>query len=252
MDAKRLSPKQQEIRDREVRILDLAREKLVSVGYLGLNMDLIAAELNYSKGTIYNHFACKEEILLALAIETLEKRTEMFQRGLDFDGVPRERLAAIGVAAELFVRLYPEHFQVEQLIQSQSIWNKTSEARRDRLRWCESHCMELVAGVVRDGIAEGHLMLPDQTQPEELVFGLWSQTFGAYSIIATSDSLRGTSDSLREIGIADPYLAVRQAIRMVLDGYKWHPISSHYDYITLQERIQTEVFLDECSAVAAG
>ncbi len=155
METERLSPKQQEIRDREVLILDLARAKLVTVGYLGLNMDLIAAELNYSKGTIYNHFSCKEEILLSLAIETLGKRGEMFQRGLDFEGLPRERMAAIGVAAELFVRLYPEHFQVERFIRSQSIWDKTSEERRTRLRWCESHCMELLAGVVRDGIAGG-------------------------------------------------------------------------------------------------
>ncbi|MDG2220953.1 MAG: TetR/AcrR family transcriptional regulator [Rubripirellula sp.] len=242
METERLSPKQQEIRDREVLILDLARAKLVTVGYLGLNMDLIAAELNYSKGTIYNHFSCKEEILLSLAIETLEKRGEMFQRGLDFEGLPRERMAAIGVAAELFVRLYPEHFQVERFIRSQSIWDKTSEERRTRLRWCESHCMELLAGVVRDGIAEGHLTLSDSSQPEELVFGLWSQTFGAYSIIATSESLQ-------EFGILDPYIAVRRAVRMVLNGYKWHPISSQYDYIALQERIQTEVFSDECSAV---
>ncbi len=54
---------------------------------------------------------------------------------------------------------------------------------------------------------------------------------------------------LQEFGILDPYIAVRRAVRMVLNGYKWHPISSQYDYIALQERIQTEVFSDECSAV---
>jgi AcrR family transcriptional regulator len=244
MDTKRLSPKQQEIRDRELRILELAREKLAHVGYLGLNMDVIAAELSYSKGTIYNHFSCKEEIILALAIETLEKRTEMFQRALQFEGLPRERMAAIGVAAELFVRLYPQHFQVEQLIRSQSIWEKTSEQRRNRMRWCETRCMEMVSGVVREGIAAGHLTMPEQTEPEDLVFGLWAQTFGAYSIIATSESLA-------EIGIADPYMAVRQAIRTVLDGYQWQPLASHYEYGPLYERIQTEVFPDECRAVAA-
>ena len=244
METKPLTPKQREIREREVRILDVAREKLISVGYLGLNMDLIAAELDYSKGTIYNHFACKEEIILALAIETMEKRTDMFQRAVAFPGLPRERMGAIGVAAELFVRLYPQHFHVEQLIRSQSIWEKTSDKRRNHLHWCEARCMEMVAGVVREGIAAGHLTLENRAQPEDLVFGLWSQTFGAYSIIATSDSLP-------ELGIADPYSAVRTAIRMVLDGYHWQPLSTDYDDVALYERIHSEVFPDECKAVAA-
>lgn len=234
-----VSRKQRELAHREHRILELAQQKLVAAGYLGLNMDAIAAELEYSKGTIYNHFACKEEIILALAIQTLEKRTEMFQRAAAYPGMPRERMAAIGVAAELFVRLYPNHFHVEQLIRSYSIWEKTSEQRRQLMLSCETRCMELVSSVVRDAIAAGHLQLPDSTTPEDLVFGLWSQTFGAYSIIATSESLT-------QLGISDPFVAARQAIKMALDGYGWYPLSSDYDYQRLLEELQSEVFPDEC------
>jgi len=231
--------------ERETDILQLAQQKLATAGYLGLNMDVIASELEYSKGTIYNHFACKEEIILALAVQTLQRRTDLFRRGARFEGPPRHRLAAIGVAAELFVRLYPNHFHVEQLIRSYSIWEKTSEQRREVMRSCEVRCMEIVAGVVRDALAVGDLQLPDPTTPEDLVFGLWSQTFGAYSIIATSDSLL-------QLGIAEPYEAVRQAIKMTLDGYGWRPLSSDFDYAALLEKIQTEVFADECREAFAS
>ena len=122
-----LSRKQREIKEREQLILDTARPMLVREGYHGLSMDRIAEALEYSKGTIYKHFSCKEEIIIALAIETLEKRTEMFERASAFRGLPRERMAATGLAAELFVRLYPDHFSVEQIIRSTSIWEKTSE-----------------------------------------------------------------------------------------------------------------------------
>lgn len=240
-----LSRKQREIREREGRILDLARQQLLRGGYLGLNMDAIATELEYSKGTIYNHFRCKEEIIIALAIETMKKRTEMFQRAAAYQGMPRERLAAIGVAAELFVRLFPNHFHVEQLIRSYSIWEKTSEKRRQSMRSCETNCMGIVSGLVRDGVAQGHLELPDDSSPEELVFGLWSQTFGAYSIITTSDSLE-------ELGVTDPYHAVRQSINMVLDGYRWQPLSTDYDYSSLFEKLQREVFPDECQQASVA
>lgn len=233
-----LSRKQREIRDREVRILEVARRMLVEGGYLGLSMDAIAGELEYSKGTIYNHFGCKEEIIIALAIETMDKRTEMFLRAASITAPPRQRLAGIGASAELFVRLYPDHFSVEQLIRSASIWEKTSEKRRRTMHAAESRCMGIVAGIVRDGIAQGELKLPDDMSPESLVFGLWSQTFGAYSIIATSDGLE-------DHGVTDPYHAVRKNINMTLDGYGWTPLSTEFDYIDLFERLMAEVFPDE-------
>ena len=234
-----LTRKQREIREREDRILDLARDKLAAGGYLGLNMDAIAAELEYSKGTIYNHFSCKEEIILALAVQTTEKRTEMFQRAASYKGLPRERLAAIGVAAELFVRLYPNHFHVEQLIRSYSIWEKTSEKRRQVMRSCEMRCMGVVSGIIRDGIAQGHLELPETITPEDVVFGLWSQTFGAFSIIVTSDWLD-------ELGISQPFQTVWQSLNMVMDGYGFTPLSKEHDYFGLVEILQREIFPDEC------
>ena len=74
-----LSPKKREILERENRILEVARPIVVREGYNGINMDRIAELVNYSKGTIYNHFSCKEEIIIALAIQSATKRTELFQ-----------------------------------------------------------------------------------------------------------------------------------------------------------------------------
>ena len=239
-----LTRKQKEMQEREEAILALARGMLVERGYLGLSMEAIAAELGYSKGTIYNHFPCKEEIIIALAIQTTGKRSDMFQRAAAYSGMPRERLVAIGAASELFVRLNPDHFGVEQLIRSSSIWEKTSEKRRRSMHASESRCIGIVAGIVRDAIANGHLELTEEVTPEDLVFGLWSLTFGAYSIIATSDALE-------DHGVGDPYEAVRRNVNMVLDGYGWSPVSTKHDYMGLFERLAKEVFPNEFSQITA-
>ena len=110
-----LSRKQREIAEREQLVLSVAREMLAEKGYLGLTMDRIAAATEYSKGTIYQHFSCKEEVLAALALEAAQKRIELFERGATFPGRPRERLAAIGVADGIFVRRYPKHFEIEKI-----------------------------------------------------------------------------------------------------------------------------------------
>src|SRR5690242_3515432 len=104
-----LTRKQREIQGREQRILDVARSMIVDDGYHGLSMDRIAEALEYSKGTIYQHFSCKEEILMALVNQTMERRLNMFRRAAAFRGRSRERLTAIGLAAELFFQLYPDH-----------------------------------------------------------------------------------------------------------------------------------------------
>jgi len=233
-----LTRKQREILQREADILALSRPMLLEGGYHGLNMDRIAAELEYSKGTIYKHFACKEEIIIALAIETCEKRNEFFTRAAAFSGNSRERLSAIGVAYELFVRLFPDHFEVEQTINSRSIWQKTSEQRREMMHGAEHRCMHIVSGIVRDAIAQGDLTLPESTTPEELVFGLWSLTFGAYSILSTGESLAN-------LGIKNPFEAIHMNVNLILDGCGWRPHSSEIDHAALIQRIEDEVFADE-------
>ena len=237
--------KQREIHQREENILNVAREMLATRGYLGFNMDRIAEALEYSKGTIYQHFSCKEEVLLALIIQSSEKRTTMFARAAEFNGRTRERVAAIGCAAELFVRQYPDHFRVEQVLQLNSIWEKTSTDRQKLLLACQSRCMSIVAGIIRDAIAQRDLTLPENMTPEDLVFGMWSLSFGAYSIMSTSGPLA-------ELGISDAFTTTSTNIQVMLDGYGWKPKLSEWDYDATVQRIQQELFAEESRQAFTG
>ncbi|MCG8448873.1 MAG: TetR/AcrR family transcriptional regulator [Pirellulales bacterium] len=232
-----LTRKEREKQQREGKILELARTMLREGGYLGLSMDRIAAEMEYSKGTIYQHFCNKEEIILALANEALETRMQMFEKAATWPGSSRERMAAIGAAAEEFVERYPQHFAVEQIVRSSSIWEKTSQQRRDFMHSCEGRCMQIVSGVVRDGLAHGDLQLAEGRTPEDVVFGLWSLNFGAYTIMTSSESLS-------ENGIADPVAALRHSQNQMLDGYQWRPSSKEFDYMGFMDQVRSEVFQD--------
>jgi AcrR family transcriptional regulator len=233
-----LTPKKREILDREARILDVARPIVVREGYHGLNMERIAEKVHYSKGTIYNHFACKEEIIIALAIENVAKRVELFKRAAQFRGCPRHRMIAIGEAAERFVRKHPDYFLFEKILQLDSVREKTSEKRRAVIQGCEMQCVSVVAGVVRDAIAAEDLVLPNGFTPEKLVFGLWSLTSGAFSIVFTSDSLG-------QMGLEDPFETVREHSDALLDGHGWKPLSDQFDSKKILKKIRSEVFENE-------
>lgn len=212
-----LSHKQQEIRQRENRILELARPMIAQGGVAALSMEAIAHELRTAKGTVYNHFRNKEEIVLALAIVAVERRLELFHRAAMMRGRPRERVAAIGIACEVYVNQFPELFRIESIIRHDAIWEKTSSERQEVLRNCEGRCMHTVAGVVRDAVAGGDLELARGHGVEDIVFGLWSLVFGGML-------LELTSPSLADVGIGDPRQAIRRNCNALLDGLGWQPL----------------------------
>jgi AcrR family transcriptional regulator len=72
--------RQREGQQREALILDVTRQMLLEGGYLGLNMGRIAEVAEYSQGTIYQHFLCKEEVLSAICTQSLEQMVALFEQ----------------------------------------------------------------------------------------------------------------------------------------------------------------------------
>lgn len=241
-DMKTVGRKEREFVEREDKILALAQDLVVREGYHGLSMDRIADGIEYSKGTIYNHFPNKEEIIVALGIRSAESRIELFRRARDFAGCARAKMQVIGVASEVFARVFPQHFYLEQIIRISSIWEKTSPERREHYQACELKCMTTVAEIVEAGIAEGNLTLPADFSPQDMVFGLWSLVSGAYTL-ATSNP------NLGNLGINEPYSRVRLLANHLLDGFSWLPLSSEMDYESVVAEAISTTFSREVAAL---
>lgn len=233
-----MSRKQREILEREALILEVARKMLIDRGYLGVTMDRIAQEIEYSKGTVYQHFSSKEDVLVALAGETTRTRADLFKRAAAFNGRPRERMSAIGVADELFVRLYPQHWHAEQIIRAASIQSKATRDRLAKLESTEAECFGAVSGIITDAIGCGDLVPEGHGLTETLAYGLWALSFGSHFIAASNPNLGS-------MGMDDENAILDRNHNALLDGYGWHPLSTEHDYIAVQDRIRREVFPEE-------
>ena len=236
--------KQRELKQREDLILETARRLLLERGYLELNMDRIAHETEYSKGTIYQHFSSKEEILVALLIQSKRYVGEFLKRASCFQGKSRERLVAMAEAYDLFVRLHPHHFKTELLLQNESIRGKASSYFQSKMQAGQKQNMDIVVAVIREGISDGDLSLPPGVSPEGVVFGLWTGSFGAYVLMSWEVPFEG-------LGIKDPRRALRQNVQAILDGFGWHPLSKDWDYEDTRKHIHKEVFPEEERRVRA-
>jgi AcrR family transcriptional regulator len=229
-----LSRKQREIQHREKQILAMARPILVSEGYPSLSMDRLAAVMEYAKGTLYNHFPNKEEIVAALAIESLELRHQLFERASTARVKSRERMMAIGSACDVYAMHCAEHFAVEQMLRNSVIWEKSSKKRHELIQQCEFRSMSIVAGVVRDAMAAGDLHLPQTMSAEEFVYGFWSLTYGSHALMASSPSLP-------DVGIGDPLRAIRYHGWTLMNGYSWEPLIKFEQTEAIMEEISQEL-----------
>ncbi len=230
--------KQREIQEREARILEVASHMLGEVGYLGVTMDRIAEAIDYSKGTVYQHFRNKEELLLALVKHRKDEMVHLFRRAAAFEGTTRERMTAVGEAYILFTRLYPVEFRHLPTLLSPSIYDKVAPDRCQEVMCQDQQCMEVVTQVVEEAVAGGDLTLPDTMTPIALVFGLWSTIYGALTLMQTTISFG-------EMGLDDPFSTLTRTLQAMLDGVGWHPLSPDFDLDALRSRIRNEVFPEE-------
>ncbi len=233
-----LNRRQREFAQREEFIIDAAGKMLLERGYIGLNMDRIAEATEYSKGTIYQHFTCKEDLIAAVILRTIQVRGALFARAATFPGRSRERLTAIGVADELFYSVYPDHARIEQVTKVESIWDKASDERRNACHTGDTSCMAVVQGVARDAVASGDLVVPQGCTLDDLLFGLWAMSVGARTIIVQGVPLNGFENP-------DPQMMLHRNFQLFLDGYNWKPFSTEWDYARTIERARQEVFAND-------
>lgn len=225
-----LTRKQREIERRTAEILAVAKPILVREGFHALSMDRVAAEMEYAKGTIYNHFPHKEEIVLALAVQSMELRRKLFEFSASFAKKSRRRMMAIGTACEFYTHHCHDDFVVEQWVRNGSVWDKASHQRQNLIRQCEAQCISIVSGIVQDAVDEGALTVPAGMTNEELVFGFWAITFG-------SQILTASSPSLSALGICDPTGALRIHCATMLNGFGWRPLSTLAKYLSQSEKL---------------
>ena len=225
--------RERDLRRREDLILDAAEDMLLAHGYLGLNLDRLAERVEYSKGTLYNHFGNKEDIVLTLANRQLAERVRLFERAAAFAGRSRERMLAIWVADEVLEgsRLAP--FQIMQIARTPFLWEKTAVPRRNEYTRLERHCFEVAESVAHAGVEASELVrTPNELR--EVIFGLMTISLGTHLVATAPGWTKST-------GLA-PWAALRANQHRLLDGAGWRPLFSNWDYAAAEARIRAEVF----------
>lgn len=228
--------KQREFEAREQLFLDTARRLIREEGLLTLQMARLARACDYATGTLYQHFASKEDLLVALATLRLREHCELFCKVAAWPAGTRDRMFALTVADEHFSRRHPSYSKLMQYVFTEVVWETATRERRERLTAELEPVVTAITGVVEAAIAAGDVR-PGVLSTHELMLGPWAVCHGMQSLLQT----RGL---LEQLSILAPRRSIYVHAQVLLNGLDWQPLADVNDNLALDalvQRIEREV-----------
>lgn len=169
--------------ERAALILGAAREVFADKGYHDTSIDEIAARVGVAKGTVYLHFASKEELLVALAAEQISAFAAWVDQALGEPGTVRQRLERL--LLYVYERIRERRNQV--LLELHSSIGLTSQVldKRGELQAPLAQARERIAALLAEGQRRGEL---DSALPAPVLLATVSALLapGAYEPLLAS------------------------------------------------------------------
>lgn len=229
-----LTRKQQEIVERKAFILEHAEQMLVESGFSSITMEKLAQQTGLAKGTLYQYFSCKEDVVGELCAQSFELCLSLFRASESFAGCSRERVVAMMECYTRYVEDKPSLHDAAKLIKSPDIVSKLSPEIRHKLDACDQVPYAIVRNIAQQATEAGELLLPAGISIEDVIFGARSMIFGTYALL-------DLPACYLYLGDHDPIDVTRRNLQCLLDGYGWQPLSSEWDYKKTIQRVHNEI-----------
>ncbi len=242
-ETRNLTRKERLVAERHNLFLTIARQMMHDEGFHQLSMDRVADAAEYSKGTVYQHFPNKEEMLIQLCNRSMSSLLSYGQRAVDYPGNHRERCLAFMFAHELWQSIEPEDICMMHNLHTDGLMDKVSVKSREIHDQFENAILGQVSSIVQD--AKDARDLPNSSlNAQEMVFGLWSLCHGG-------QLLRSYDLPLDQIGIRNPGRTLTVIAQAALNGFGWQPLMNEDQTDELLTKFKNEYFRTEIEALKA-
>ncbi|MFE6165228.1 TetR/AcrR family transcriptional regulator [Streptomyces sp. NPDC056486] len=147
--------KAQEVAERDQKLVRVALDMICRDGFHNLTLGKLAEEAGYSKGTVYNHFTCREDLLIELSAESARQQLRYFQAiaDLPWDGV--RSMYGMTLAYMRHAEVAPVLFECSLTARTDAVCEVASEQRLKRRDLIEAQMTQVVGYAVERSVAEG-------------------------------------------------------------------------------------------------
>ncbi len=134
-------------------ILDVTEKMLLEKGYHDTSMDEVAMRVGVAKGTLYQHFSSKEELVFAL----IERRIGLFEQFIEqvVSSSQQTRAKLECIVQYVYQERHRQYMQLIQLIQYNIDVRRNLMEKKDQLSTRLEQCLLRVKIVFDEGKAEG-------------------------------------------------------------------------------------------------
>lgn len=225
--------------ERENILLDCAHAFIQRESIAALTIDKLVKELPFSKGTVYNHFNGKEDLLLGLCNRGMSILAELFSRAHKYEGLPREQGLAIHFAYMLYAKLYPTLFMLVLTAKTSNITDKASASRQEEHLQLEGKLIGPIVSIFQDSLDRGEISPPVPMTLEQLSFACWSLSFGTNALLLQNIERCGTRSNL----IVERELI--NNVNILFDGFQFRPLTHEFDWANTISKFKSITFFQE-------
>jgi AcrR family transcriptional regulator len=164
--------KQQNLKQR---IVDAARQVLLSDGYRNFSLRKIAREIDVSATSIYLYFENKDDLVHTLMEEAIERLNNQLAKSITMPDDPISKLETLAHEYITFALEHPREYQVIYLISSEEMTRYPKEKFRKARKG-----YEIVTNVLKEGVESG---LIAEQKPRIAAYTFWAQLHGVMSVV---------------------------------------------------------------------
>ncbi|MDX8391682.1 MAG: TetR/AcrR family transcriptional regulator [Mariprofundaceae bacterium] len=179
--------RQEKRAEREQFIIEKAIFLFVEKGFLGVRMSDVAKSCDLSMGTIYSHFAAKEDLLMACATLLSREEKAIYHSIIESDASAMQRIVTGFTINWLIAQHHPGLIEIESLSLMPSVWSRANPQRIQDLNTLHGDfftmCQSLVLEMLRSDL-NGYASLDDHALNELAMLlnhGMWGLCVGLNS-----------------------------------------------------------------------
>lgn len=227
----KITPKQALVNQRLVVLLTAAEKKISEVGFETFKLDDLIDETGYSRATVYLVFKTKDNLLLHLALKTLNLWITMAKKAYALDALPREKLLVLHISEVIVFNMYPSGFRSIFYVNTPYFRDKINSDLFDQFDQHINFVINAIADFATLAIEANQLTMPPTMTVAGFANSLWSFAYGAMAM--TLADINPTQDHIN---------TTKQFVRLMCDSFGWEPKSTEYDYDKTAKKIIGELF----------
>lgn len=207
--------KAKEWQTREDLLVHVALTLIETSGFNALSLDKVASCTDYSRGTIYNHFESREDLILELGLRALAEQSRWIRHACAFEGSNRHKVLAMHQAYQAFARHHPVLFQSLMSAKAPPVLARASTVRLTRKTELEASITGIIDKLIQDALNQGELKLHPALPAFAVSFGNWALGLGLAMLRA------GASQSQSVSRVPESDAITLMLVSALLDGLGW-------------------------------